>query len=129
MVRGGATKPTGNSAACLAISALGPCSVGTDTAMLARPLAALSAAITQARTFGVAKARHASRSPFLLPAMHAWTMGRPTEARQFSIASSFDKAEAFWVPASANPSAKPASLNLRKTDIALLHLEVNQHLR
>jgi len=62
-------------------------------------LAALSAAITQALTFGEAPSRHlarlASRSPPRpKPCMQAWTIGLPTVSRQLAIACSFESARA-----------------------------------
>jgi hypothetical protein len=68
---------------------------------LARPLAAFSAAITQARTCGFALARHASRlasAPGAFPppkdCMQARTIGWPIVIRQFSTAASWVSAKA-----------------------------------
>src|SRR5256885_8606295 len=84
-------------------------------ATLALPLAALSAAITQAFIFGNTPALHvarlASRSPPLpIPCMHARTFGAPTVCRQLSMACSFESADARSEPArTANNAIKPAA--------------------
>src|SRR6266576_4951532 len=84
-------------------------------ATLALPLAALSAAITQAFIFGNTPALHvarlASRSPPLpIPCMHARTIGEPTVCRQFSMACSFESADAGSEPArTANKAIRPAA--------------------
>ena len=91
-VRGGATNPAETEGTD---DVFGAASVGMATATLARPLAALSAAITQARTCGLALARHASRLPAPpLARIHACTIGLPTVIRQFSMAASFESANA-----------------------------------
>src|SRR5579863_4009129 len=90
MVRGGGIKPAGSA---FPGASFGADSVGIATATLARPLAAFSAAMTQATTCGWAFARQLS-SEAPPPRMHAVTMGLPTLSRQLSIAASLVSAKA-----------------------------------
>src|SRR5712675_3544319 len=80
IVRGGARKPAGSALPGATASAFGLPFLYISMATLALPLAALSAAITQAFIFGNTPALHvarlASRSPPLpIPCMHARTIG------------------------------------------------------
>jgi hypothetical protein len=103
MVRGGAIKPAGSA---VPGANFGTASVGTATATLARPLAALRAALTHAWTCGLALVRQASRLPAPPAAcMQACTIGRPTVIRQFSTAASCDSANADPVDQARKPSA------------------------
>ena len=88
IVRGGAIKPAGNA---VPGASFGAASVGTATATLARPLAAFSAAMTQATTDGRAFSRQPSSEP-PPPRMQDMTMGLPTLSRQLSTAASLVRA-------------------------------------